>query len=109
MIVSAGAFGSLGRLPVEVLVRRVGLFAGPMDRAVDMLGWPVDRVESKRLRTGAYDIVARTLRHDDPVIGLHLVANPIDPDLALTSLDTEKLVTIVMDLLTNLVAWLNHH
>jgi hypothetical protein len=102
-------FGSLGRLPVEVLVRRVSLFAGPMDRAGDMLGWPVDRVESKRLRTSAYDIVARTLRHNDPVIGLHLVANAVDPDLTFASLDAEKLVTIVMDLFTNLLTGLTRH
>ena len=40
---------SLRSLPVEVLVRRVGIFAGPVHGAVDVLRGSVDRIELEHL------------------------------------------------------------
>jgi hypothetical protein len=99
----------LGRLAVKMLMIGAGIRAGLVNRAVEMFGRAVDGIEPERHLAGADHIVARALRHDDSIVRLDLVADTIDPDLPFAALDTEELVPVVVDFLTNFVTRLNRH
>jgi len=99
----------LGRLAVKVLVSCVGVSASSVDGPINVLRWSVDRVEPKGLRPRAYHVVTRALRHNNTVIGFDFVTCAVDPNFTLARFDTEELVAVIMDLLSNLVTWLDGH
>ena len=48
-------------------------------------------------------------RNNDTVIRFHFVGHVIYPHFAFTGFDTEKLVTIIMDLFADIITGLNRH
>tara|TARA_R110000782_G_scaffold29959_6_gene74497 strand:- start:27869 stop:28210 length:342 start_codon:yes stop_codon:yes gene_type:complete len=80
-----------------------------VNRTVDMLGRPIDRIKPKRFVTGAYHVMPGSLGDDDAIVRLDLVARAIDPDFPFAPFDAEELVTIIVDLFPNLIARLNGH
>lgn len=88
---------------------RSGLQASLRGPSVDVLGRAVDRVELEHLAAAGADIVPRTLRHDDAVIGLNVVVDAVDGDRADAGLDAEELVTVVVDFFAYLLHRLDYH
>ena len=90
-----------------MLVVGGGLFHRGVNRPVEMLWRTVEGVEPKRFGTRADHIVARPLRNDDAVVRLHRMTNAVDPDFALSRLDAEKLVAVVVNLFADLLTGRN--
>ena len=99
----------LGRASVEMFVRRVGLCLALVDRAFQVLGRAINRVEAQRLVSGIDDVVLGPGGNDDAVVGLHGMYRPVDSNLAAASFETKELVAIVVDLFADFLAWFQRH
>jgi hypothetical protein len=74
-----------------------------------MLGRTVDGVEPQRRAPRVANIVARSRGNDDREIVLDAVGYSVDVDHAVALLDPEELVTILVNLLADLIPGLKRH
>jgi len=92
-----------------MLVAGIGIGAGFVNCAIQMFWWTIDRVKPERFGADAFHVVRCALRDDDPVVGFDLMDRAVDRDFSLSSLDPEKLVTIIVNLFADLFAGLDRH
>src|SRR5215211_4230435 len=92
-----------------MLLGRFSLGLCSLHDSIPVLGRSVKRVESQALASCVDDVVTRTSRHDNAIARTDLVTVTIDYDFSLSLLDSEKLVAILMNFLTDLFAFFERH
>jgi hypothetical protein len=80
-----------------------------MHRAVTMRWGTIDGIEPQGLIAGVDDVVTGTCRDNDRIVALDLRAVPVDHDLSLALLNSEKLIPIVVDLFADLSTRFDRH
>ena len=104
---SLGETGLLGRDSIEMLVRCIRLER--MDNAITVFRRRIKGVELEWLVAGIDDVVQRAAGNDDGIIGLDRVTGSVDQYFTLPCLETEELVVTSVDLLADILTWLQRH
>ena len=107
MKLSLGETGLLGRDSIEMLVRCIRLER--MDNAITVFRRRIKGVELEWLVAGIDDVVQRAAGNDDGIIGLDRVTGSVDQYFTLPCLETEELVVTSVDLLADILTWLQRH
>ena len=102
-----GKTGLLGRDAIEMFID--GTRFARMYHTVAVFRRRIQRVQLQWLAAGIDDVVQRAAGNDDGIIGLDRVTGSVDQYFTLPCLETEELVVTSVDLLADILTWLQRH